>query len=127
MRQWRSGWGERRLVAGHTSWVTAIAFSRDGKHVLTGSWDRTARSWEVFATPQDLIDRVHSLVPRCLAPIERASFHLDPRPPRWCQERNLWPYRPVDGYTPEPLDCEERLTAWWDWLAGGERPAPALR
>ena len=37
------------LVAqvGHATWVNAVAFSPDGKLVLTGSRDRTARLWDV--------------------------------------------------------------------------------
>jgi WD40 repeat protein len=38
-----------KLVAqiGHTSFVWSVAFSPDGTKVLTGSWDNTARLWDV--------------------------------------------------------------------------------
>jgi WD40 repeat protein len=38
-----------RLVVpvGHTNGVTSIAFSPDGKYVLTGSWDHTAKLWNL--------------------------------------------------------------------------------
>ena len=42
-RNWSSGWGERRVLAGHTAPVKADAFSQDGTRVLTGSEDKTAR------------------------------------------------------------------------------------
>ncbi len=45
-RKWASGWGERRQFAGHDRAVTAVAFSPDGRRVLTGSWDKTARVWD---------------------------------------------------------------------------------
>jgi WD40 repeat protein len=33
-------------MSGHTSWVTAVAVSEDGKFVASGSDDRTVRVWE---------------------------------------------------------------------------------
>ena len=45
-RKWSSDWAERTNLAGHTAPVRAVAFSPDGKHVLTGSLDKTARLWD---------------------------------------------------------------------------------
>jgi hypothetical protein len=39
--------GETRRFVGHTEPVQSVAFSPDGRHVLTGSWDQTARWWSV--------------------------------------------------------------------------------
>jgi WD40 repeat protein/class 3 adenylate cyclase len=36
-----------RQFSGHTDLVYSVAFSPDGKYVLTGSWDNTARLWDV--------------------------------------------------------------------------------
>ncbi len=33
---------------GHTAWIESVAFSPDGKYVLTGSMDHTARLWDVI-------------------------------------------------------------------------------
>ena len=37
----------RRLFVGHSAPVRAAVFSPDGKYMLTGSWDNTARLWDV--------------------------------------------------------------------------------
>lgn len=47
VRYWdtRSGPGSG-LWAGHTGFVYAVAYHPDGKHVVSGSWDGTARVWD---------------------------------------------------------------------------------
>ncbi|KFY03079.1 hypothetical protein V490_00302 [Pseudogymnoascus sp. VKM F-3557] len=35
-----------RALAGHSSWVTAIAFSPDGKQIASGSDDKTIKQWD---------------------------------------------------------------------------------
>jgi len=46
-----TAFGGPRLVinTGHTDDVSSVAFSPDGKHVLTGSHDQTARIWDVIS------------------------------------------------------------------------------
>jgi len=36
-----------RIVGGHSLWPTSVAFSPSGDTLLSGSWDETARLWEV--------------------------------------------------------------------------------
>jgi WD40 repeat protein len=92
-RLWDAATGKTMAtLAGHTNPVVAVAFSRDGTRVLTGSRDNTARLWTVFKSPQDLVNTVRTSVPRCLTPMQREAFHLGTPPPRWCYERNLWPF-----------------------------------
>ena len=37
---------EAQILGGHTNWVTAVAWSPDGHHILTASGDGTARIWD---------------------------------------------------------------------------------
>ena len=32
-------------MQGHTNWVTVVSFSPDGRQLLTGGYDQTARLW----------------------------------------------------------------------------------
>jgi WD40 repeat protein len=42
------------ITVRHTNRITSAAFSPDMRHVLTGSWDKTARLWEV-ATGREIL------------------------------------------------------------------------
>jgi WD40 repeat protein len=36
-----------RTLQGHTNWVTTVAFSANGQRLLTGSWDKSLKMWDV--------------------------------------------------------------------------------
>ena len=43
----------RAALQGHTGMVYSVAFSPDGKRVLTGSRDNTARVWDATTGPEN--------------------------------------------------------------------------
>jgi len=93
-------------LKGHKASVLSATFSRDNKHIVTASEDKTARLWEVetrkpfglkkFASVQqiqDFIKQAKGDAPRCLTPAQREEFFLDPeQPPAWCIDMKKWPY-----------------------------------
>jgi len=44
---WDLQGNELQLFKGHEGRINSVAFSPDGKIILTGSWDKTARLWEI--------------------------------------------------------------------------------
>ena len=38
---------EIALLTGHTDWIRSVSFSPDGRTLVSGSWDRTIRLWDV--------------------------------------------------------------------------------
>jgi hypothetical protein len=132
-RLWDATTGEAvATLAGHASPVEVVAFSRDGKRVLTGSWGHTARLWPVFKSAQNLIDTLRASGPRCLTPTQREAFHLGTPPPRWCYERNLWPFADhgqpyTEGGTPHGSRHRPRMKSCSRLGIGSARGSAAHR
>ena len=47
---WDVKGNQLQLFKGHAGRINSVAFSLDGKMLLTGSWDKTARIWEIKKT-----------------------------------------------------------------------------
>lgn len=80
----------------HQASISAARFSDDGKRVLTEAADGTVRSWAIAAPTSDFLEHIRSQMPRCLTYEQWRAFHLMEDPPRWCHDRNIWPYRIED-------------------------------
>jgi WD40 repeat protein len=40
--------GQKTLtLKGHTRWVNSVSFSPDGKRIVSGSWDKTVKVWDI--------------------------------------------------------------------------------
>ena len=51
---------ELQVFKGHTNRVTSVAFTPDGRHVLSGSQDKTVRVWHVDTGKEVLCCREHA-------------------------------------------------------------------
>lgn len=85
VRLWSAANGlEIAVLSGHTDRVNSGRFSPNEEHIVTASFDKTARIWPYYSKVQTLIDCAKEIVPRCLDRSQRKKFYLSPEPPRWC-------------------------------------------
>jgi hypothetical protein len=78
VRVWEISTGNEIARILHQDMVSAVAFSPDGKYVLSGSWDSTARIslWR----PDDWIADACAYLPRNLTRLEWAQYIGDGLP-----------------------------------------------
>src|SRR4030095_5075108 len=69
VRLWNIETGETvRQYLGHKGLVDALAISRDGKFMATGSADRTSQFWEIFPEPEPRVIRGEGVFDATLSP-----------------------------------------------------------
>ncbi len=66
--------GELRRLAGHTHLVASVAFAGDGRRAVSGSWDGTARVWDLSSGQQ-----LHCLQPQDRTTVRAVAFSPDGR------------------------------------------------
>ena len=72
--------------------VRSVAVAASGHLFVTGSEDGKIRVSRLFSTGHDLINEARRDVSRCLTPVERIKFNLQPVAPAWCDIDRKWPY-----------------------------------
>ncbi|MFG2484922.1 hypothetical protein ACGFSI_19465 [Streptomyces virginiae] len=65
------------VLRGHTDTVTSAAFSPDGRTVATGSWDRTARVWDIADDRHTRPSRPPAVLPGHPAIVWSVAFSPD--------------------------------------------------
>ena len=70
---------EVRTLSGHLSTVWSVAFSADGKYIVTGSVDKTAKIWDTDY--RDTISWACSRLTRDLTPEERTQYLITDQEP----------------------------------------------
>ena len=82
---------ELAILKGLPAPVNSLAVTPDGAHIVI-LFDDTVRVLELFPAGQALVANAQQVAPRCLTADQRQAYHLPPRPPRWCDSKQKWPF-----------------------------------
>ncbi len=74
--------------------IEVVKLSPDGAFIATIA-NGVVKLWPTYSNPQDLVDHLKAVLPRCLSKEIAESFVLPEKPPSWCQEK--YPRARVDG------------------------------
>ena len=64
---------EIRVLKGHTNRVVSLCFDAKGERLLSASWDKTARIWDVVS------GKTLHVLAKSTIPLEKADFNADGR------------------------------------------------
>ncbi|KAH7906796.1 quinon protein alcohol dehydrogenase-like superfamily [Hygrophoropsis aurantiaca] len=56
-----------KVFKGHTDTVSSVAYFKDGKRIISGSWDKTIRIWNVESGKQEGRSLEHDFVVECIS------------------------------------------------------------
>ena len=48
------------FLEGHTSWVSSVVVTSDNKYIVSGSWDKTIRIWNLLEKRQETVLQGHT-------------------------------------------------------------------
>jgi tetratricopeptide (TPR) repeat protein len=94
---------EALTIKGHTSWVSSVAFSPDGKRIVSGSGDKTLKIWDAVTGKELLTLKGHT------SSVSSVAFSPDGQ---WIVSGSGW------GAQFSTLSCGELKV--WDALTGQE-------
>jgi predicted NACHT family NTPase len=86
----RSSSQECRRLDGHTDWVKTVAFTPDGRYLLSGSWDQSVRLWEVASGKEVRCFATHESGMHCVAFSPDGCLALSGN---WDNSLRLWDVR----------------------------------
>jgi WD40 repeat protein len=74
-----AGWDAcRSVLEGHTGYISAVVFSRDGQLVASVSWDRTVRVWETATgTCRTVLDSPDSYISELAFSPDGSALYTD--------------------------------------------------
>jgi hypothetical protein len=127
---WVAVTGQELLaLKGHTRPVSCVAFSPDGKRIVSGSWDTTLKVWEAHTGQEVLSLKGHTLPVYCVAfspdgkrIVSGGGNYSDAQGRLLPGEVKVWEadkgqeVLPLQGHTGE-VTCVPHLAAWGQLLA----------
>ena len=68
------GYAQECTLTGHSNWVSSVAYSPDGKHIVSGSWDSTVKVWDSQTGKEVNVLLCHRPIVCCC--VERADLRV---------------------------------------------------